>query len=253
MLESRYFLIGCVVLGFALRLAWMLHAHEKQYADWAWYYERAVGISEGDGYSIRGCPTAWWPPGWPALLALVFTIFEPSETLGKLVNIILYTGIIVLAYKLTVELFRLSRLAAGIVALMLAVYPNHIFYSSLLISETLYTFLTLLGVMLIAGARQKWWIGIFAGIFLGCAILTREQGYPVPLAAALALGWRDWKRGARLPVYKSLAVVHVAVLVTMAPWIARNCVAFHHFVPGSTIPVSIYTSATIRRPPADSV
>ena len=234
-LESRWFLIACLIIAFALRLVWALAMNNEQTNDYAWYFDRGMSIAEGNGYSVDGSPTAFFPVGYPAFLGLLFAIFEPSETLAKLANIILYMGIIVLSAALTRELFK-SRVAAGLTALILTFYPNHIAYSALLVSETLFTFLVLLGVWLIIRAKEKAWIGIVAGIVLGYSALTRQQGLLVPAIAIILFAKHDWKNGLRLPWIKLFVIVHIGMMMTILPWTVRNYTVFKHFVPISLNP-----------------
>lgn len=233
-LESRWFLPACLVLAFVLRLVWVLNAHTSLMTDWKWYYERATDLANGDGFIGRdGLPTAYFPVGWPATLGAVFSVTGPSIFAGQMTNIIIYMGLIVVSYLLAKDLFE-SRRTGALTAFALAVYPNHIGYSSILVCETQYTFLMLLGVLLINRARHRIWVLATAGVVLGLSTLTREQGYLVPLIAAIVFARRDRRLGLPGPWLRSGVVVVLASVLTILPWSIRNYYAFGHFVPVST-------------------
>ena len=233
MVESRWFLPASLALAFALHLGWMLYSDVAQKSDAIWYLARAHALANGEGYVKEGgVPTAYWPPGFPAFLALV-SFIDSSEMTAKLANLALYLGLMVFAYLLAVEAFK-SRAAAGAVALILAVYPTNTIFASIILSETLYTFLTLVSLWLLLKTRTKWWYGIIAGVIFGLATLTREVGWLVPMAAILGWWWHDRLTG-RLRSFAGLGlIVNVAMLLTIAPWTIRNYVVFGQVVPIST-------------------
>jgi len=136
--------IGWILLGmaFLLRLLWGLWAVGQPAAavlgDSFWYHETAVRIALGRGYlnPFTELPTAAWPPGYPAALALLYAVAGVDRRLGILLN----------AAAGTVTCFCCWRLAralagerAGLAALaLLAFFPSHVFFTSLLLSETLF-------------------------------------------------------------------------------------------------------------------
>jgi len=130
-LNSRRFVPLCVTAALILRLAWVVAVRPEPRHDCAWYYETAVSISSGNGYSIDGRPTAYHPVGYPAFLALLFRLFGCSVTVGALANVALSTGILLISYRCVRILFS-SELTARLTLAILAFHPNHIAYNSLL-------------------------------------------------------------------------------------------------------------------------
>jgi 4-amino-4-deoxy-L-arabinose transferase-like glycosyltransferase len=203
-------------------------------SDADFYYTRAGEIADGLGYlSEDGTPTAYWPPGWPWVLAQAFRIGgESLATLG-----LLNLACAVLTGWLTLDLGR--RLFGGELAgraglLLLALYPNSIGYMPLALTEVFYTALLLAGCWLLV-ARRSMLALAGAGLVFGLAMLVKAQTLViVPLVYAIRLwrapGW--WRRLPRLTA-SGLLVVAVAGLAVL-PWSLRNQAEFGRFVAIST-------------------
>ena len=118
---------------------------------------------------------------------------------------------------------------------MLAFYPFMLFYQGLLLSETLFnTFLVA------AFASLYWWrergfrfdrVFFLTCLLFGLAALIKPTLMVVPpiLIASLTLAIRSFRLTLRVLVLASLA--YAAVL---APWVARNYMLLHTFVPFTT-------------------
>ena len=145
--NHRHFIAYCFFFYFLTRALLIIFVPVEQFSDSAWYYSRAVSISEGLGYSENGLPTAYWPVGWPAALALVFWLFEPTPVVGQIFNLILSC----ITFFLVIELGRIifkSEFTARLAVLLLALYPNNIAYVQSLMSEIFFTTMLLLGCYL---------------------------------------------------------------------------------------------------------
>lgn len=234
LVQSRRFLWICLIVAAGLRLAWVLGFRDlQQTSDFEWYLERARGLAAGDGYSTLGRPTAYWPIGYPLFLSVLFRAFGPSVLVGQLANVLLYTGIILFAYLLALELFR-SRAVAGVTALVLAIYPNHIAYTAVLLSETLFTFLMLLGAWLTLRLATHPRLAPVAGVVWGLTVLTRTPGLVIEaviLSVVLRPGRKMERPAGR---YGPAAVVVLFTLLSLVPYAVRNVAVFHRLVFVST-------------------
>lgn len=232
LLQKRYFPAACFGAAFLIRVVWMLLVDPKPLSDFDWYYARGIDMSLGRGLQEHGVPTAYWPVGYPAFLGALFALFGKSLLVAKIANLLLYMGVIALSYWLAGRLFR-STLTARLTLLILAFYPNHIAYTSLVASESLWAFLMLLGIALLLLPGSRSLMAILSGITFGLACLVRPQLLPVPLIALLLLprGERPRPLGERL---LTLAGVYATILVVLVPWTIRNYRAFGHVVLVST-------------------
>ncbi len=130
-------------VALAVRVAWVLIFQTPPASDAAAYDGLALRLAQGEGYvTAHGTPTAFWPPGYPALLAILYTIFGYSWLAAGLANAFLGAVSVALTYRLAREFLRggLSLAAAGVVAL----FPSHIIaFTSVILTESLHTTLVL--------------------------------------------------------------------------------------------------------------
>jgi 4-amino-4-deoxy-L-arabinose transferase-like glycosyltransferase len=120
---------------------------------------------------------------------------------------------------------------AGAIA---AVFPPLVVLNASLLSEVLFIPLVLAAVLAVLEFRERgrmrW--AVAAGLLCGLAVLTRTNGAPIVLALA-AGAWTVRPLLSRRALVAP-AVVVLATLVTLAPWVIRNSVEFDRFVGIST-------------------
>ncbi len=141
---------------------------------------------------------------------------------------------VLLTYLLGRRLF--SHRVGLVGCLLLAVWPNHIFFTTLLFTEVVFTAILLLALLLFV--RWGWEserpgpVPLLAlGGLLGLAALFRGEAVLLVLALAVALLWvrRDWHRALRFAVLVGLGMLPVVGL-----WTVRNIVVLHSPVVIST-------------------
>lgn len=218
-LQSRYFIPVCLTSSFIIRLLWISLFKIAPTSDFGWYLQRGLSIAAGTGFTADGAPTAFWPVGYPGFLSIIFSIFGGSLFWPKLANIFLYLAIILLIYFFSKRIFQ-NEEAARITVLILAFYPNHIAYSSLLASEILFTLLIVLGALLFIASQKHPWLLIVVGLCLGIATLVKPQAILVPILF-IAIYYKNIKM-----LLKSGAIIYLMLLLTIAPWMVRNYMLF---------------------------
>lgn len=220
--------LGLILLtAFLLRLTWIAYVHpdptDGRFDDTAWYRGAAHFLSRGEGYlnPYAGTPTAGWPPGYPAFLGFVFRLFGEGLAQTYSANLFLSLLTIIVVYAIGLVLFeqRTALVAAG----ALAVWPGQIYFTSLTLSEPLFTFLFTLAVLLmLVVPRASAWRGglvIAFGAVTGLAVLTRGQALlllPMALAAWGLAGYR-WR-----PALAWAMLASSVVVMMLVPWMARN-------------------------------
>lgn len=112
------------------------------------YYILGKAIAQGDGYkqisdpNVR--PNNHYPPGYPALISAVITVFGDNIQAVKLFNSLLFISSVLLIY------FLISHWTNATVAFVAAIFcalNSHIlFYSSIMMSEVPYLFFSLLSI-----------------------------------------------------------------------------------------------------------
>jgi 4-amino-4-deoxy-L-arabinose transferase-like glycosyltransferase len=221
--------IGLIlVVALALRVTWVAFVHpdpvaDGRFDDTAWYRVAAHYFANGDGYvnPFTGTPTAAWPPGYPVALGSVFALFGEGVHQTAALNIALSLATIVVVYAIALRLF--DRPTAVIAASALAVWPGQIYFSSLALSEALFTFLFALGVLLLlavpSARRRRLPLIAGFGAVVALAALTRGQALLlIPLAVlAWALAGIRWKAAIGWGILAAFVTA-----AALAPWVIRN-------------------------------
>jgi 4-amino-4-deoxy-L-arabinose transferase-like glycosyltransferase len=228
-LRSPLFVPVCLLVAAVLRGVVILVPVE-QTSDFDWYFGRAAAIGRGEGYHHDGVPTAFWPVGWPAALGLLFAATGTSALAGKLANLAMGMAACWMAADIARRHFG-GREVAGLVALIMAAYPNQVAYVPLLSTEIFYQALLLGAVLLLMRERPA--CDLACGLLLGVATLTKTQTLPMPglllLAVILLEGRATLARRLR-----TLLRVYAVLLLVVAPWSYRNWTVLHEVVPVST-------------------
>ncbi len=237
--RSRQFLaLGSILLvAVGLRAAWLAYVNvdpnDGRFDDTLFYYNGANLLARGFGYVAPfggGEPTAQWPPGYTALLALVYLLGAKSLIAVKALNVGLAMVSIVLTYLLASRLF--DRNVGLVAALLLAAFPSYVYLSTLVLAENLFMPAFLLAVLLMVhwgtGGRQPTALQSLAvGGVIAFAGLVRAEGLWL-LAPALGVwlvAFHGWVRAARQVLF-----VLVGVAVILTPWTVRNAIQLDSFV-----------------------
>jgi hypothetical protein len=214
------------------RLAAVLGLPVEQSSDMSWYHARALELLDRGSYSENGVPTAYWPVGYPAFLAGVLALGGRSVLVGQLANVALSLLCVVLLYRWSLARFASARVA-GVAALLLALYPNHVGYSVGLYSEPLFTAM-LLGICLLArpdaGAARI----AAAGLLAGLATLVKAQTMLLGPVLLLVLCWGGWSLASLRGAIGRAALATLVMVAVLAPWTYRNAVVMGKAVPVST-------------------
>lgn len=146
--QRRWWLL---LVGTALvaQLVWIvsLGPREPRF-DESQYVLRARNLAAGKGYTDEaGRSDAFWPPGYPAVLSVCYRMFGDSRSVGIGLQVVLAIATSVLISVLGTAAFgmRIGRPAA----FLLAVYPTHVFYATLYLTEPLFTLLVTAAVLLL--------------------------------------------------------------------------------------------------------
>lgn len=177
------------------------------------------------------------PPGYYYFLAAIYALFGHDYLAVRIVQAAVDTLTCLLVYSLAKEAFGATAgFLAGLVA---AAYPPLIFYTGVLLTETLTTFVLTAAMWLLlrlARGEQRWrylWV-VLAGLLLGFTVITRSvflvtAALLLVWVLILAEGWQGWPSAVRLTL---CFVVPIALLI--APITIRNWRIHGRFVLIST-------------------
>ncbi|MBM3989119.1 MAG: hypothetical protein FJ294_14320 [Planctomycetes bacterium] len=211
-----WLLLGFIAL--AVRLLWVVAMRDRlPRFDEVFYLGHAEALADGRGYvDPQGREAAYWPPGFPALLAVAYRVFGHAEVVGVFVQ-----GALGIASCFLISFIGTRMYGAGVgrlAAVGLALYPTHVFYTTLQLTEPLFAFLLLVATALVAKPSRA--VGAaFGGAVLGLATLVRPSGVLFPFSLLVARPRTLW--GSRAG--RACAVVVVAAsLVVITPWVLRT-------------------------------
>lgn len=203
--------------------------------------------------------TAFWSPGYPFVLAPLYTLFGPDDRIAKGANAvagaltvipIFFVGRCVGRRRTTTMLASNSNDGVGLLAAFLfGVAPSLVFWTASLFSESLFTLgiAVTLATALWAAERRSLPAYFVVGIMLAATALVRAQGllFAVPVVVLLwppnAMGTPDaasdatldgdaarrraWLRGALETTVRIAVPLLAGMALLIAPWAIRNEIA----------------------------
>jgi 4-amino-4-deoxy-L-arabinose transferase-like glycosyltransferase len=221
--SSRQRLGAILVAGLTLRLVILAMTGQLglQIVDERHYHVLATSLVEGRGLATDSGLTSLRPPLYPTLVAGLWAV-TGSRSL-QVVRAV--QGLVGLATAVLVYFIgrRLYDERAGLVAAAItAFYPALVLANSLLLTETVFTFLLTACVAAVVTLlqRPRPWVAFATGVLLGLAALTRSVVWPFPLVLAPLMAWCiPTTVPRRLACCALLVAGYVAVV---APWAVRN-------------------------------
>jgi len=235
-------LAALLLAAFVVRLGWAMFSqvdvrHEFLY-DSSSYDLFARHIIQGKGFTgYLGEPTAYFPPGYPAILGATYLIFGDKLVVAWALNAFLGALTCLVVYALAARLY--SRRIGLWAAALLTFFPGQIAAAAVTMTEVAFSFLFTVAIALFVrwtdeDVPTRRWFGL--GLLLGAASLVRGVALPfvvVPFACWLGLvGWRT--------AIRRTSVVVLGVALVVLPWTARNWI-----VMGSPILISGDGSAAL--------
>jgi 4-amino-4-deoxy-L-arabinose transferase-like glycosyltransferase len=217
-----------VVVGAALRVAFSPGAPVLVHGDSYQYFRPAHALITGDGFPLP----LKRPPVYPVFMAGVGSLL--GQDLRHLTTVQHLLGVATGALVYGVGRLTFGRAVGLLAGLATVLSGGLLIYEHYILSEAVFTFLLVLGVLLyLLGVRRGggWW-GAAAGVSIALAALTRPHAQALLLLApvAVVLCCRRWCPTVRLTVVAVLAAG--ALLV---PWMARNQIVHGSFtVAGSS-------------------
>ncbi len=222
--------VGVFILTLLISGSLSLISGEKlRFYDEREYQGIALRLLENGTYTNQNNKlSAFRPPGYPAMLAGVYSIWN-STLATKLTNAVAlaFSGLL-----LGVMVERVVRGAGLIAAGTVAVYPLFVFASTTLYPQVIGLLLLSLAMLLMLSPNRSLWHLIGAGIVFGLLILTISSFLLLVPFIALWLAWQPPRLG-RSSLLQAIVFATVTALIVL-PWTVRNWQVFGVVVPVST-------------------
>jgi 4-amino-4-deoxy-L-arabinose transferase-like glycosyltransferase len=237
MLNQRTWIIVLLIFISALlvRLVILRYNSEILYrGDAIEYLRLGSNLSEGKGFIDHktGLPYAYWPPGWPFVISLVYKIFGQHEIFLRVYQTIVSAFLCLGVFLLAKEVFnvRIGILAALFCTLYPAFLHPQIGFVNLLNDPT-YHLLLVVGLILFFRGEKKTYYYFFSGLILGFNALVKPNGLIVPviLFTILLFQFRFQKAFIR-----NASLITLGFLISVLPWTARNYMVMNRLVLVST-------------------
>ncbi len=202
------------------------------------YLSAARNLASGHGYTdFTGQALTTFPPGYPALVAVINVLGLSIATGARIVNAVSFAAIVILAGALVRRHTSSPFVAVG-TTLLVAVSPAMINVASNAWSEPLFCALVLAFILALedaaAPARPVRSLAL-AGVLVGLAVLVRYAGLSLLIVGSLTLVVSTYREGLRAVSHR-LAVFLGAGIALPALWILRNATSGTRFILGPRVP-----------------
>jgi 4-amino-4-deoxy-L-arabinose transferase-like glycosyltransferase len=192
------------------------------------YRGLANNLVEHGTFSFHGHATAYVTPAYPLFLVLL----RPIGTSTLFLAVVqCFLGAFTVGLLADTARRLAGPIAGWVAGLLAAGYPHLIFWTGYVLTETLFVCLVALAVwvtvVLLQRDESPAWLPVSAGAAYAAAGLARPEifGFAVLLGLA-GLASKRWRFAAFLGF--------VGLVLLWSPWVLRNAVTLHAFVPAST-------------------
>lgn len=240
------------LLGLAIRIGWGLYQPGDPQSlaalpDQLEYLTLGSNLLHGKGLQFvdprfEQTIFAYRLPGYPAFVALC----GAHITTVRMIQAVIDSLNILAAWLLVRRLVGSRQQAAGLIAALLVSFnPYLIYFSGLILSESLFTACLFWSILLLVprdGASGRWrWIG--ATLLLIAGVYIRPSGLLLPILLPLVAIWAGWAISTQLSANyrpgRSYRFYHLAaatlfctamLLIALFPWAYRNSKMLGHYI-----------------------
>ncbi len=214
-------------LAIFLRVLWACFVAVDPVGDSVVYDQFALSIASGNGYAWPdGSTTVYWPVGTSAIYGLLYYFFGQSYHAVAIFNLIIGTMIVVLTYGVAKQ--HLSERVASIAALLVAVWPILIQFTTIHASELFFIFLVLAALYTWGNQRIP---PIVRAIFWGALICAATYIRPTALPLLGLLPLLQWfKKESIGTCLTAFITATLSAAILFSPWVYRNYQHFGQFV-----------------------
>lgn len=232
-LSDKRTLILIVLAGIALRAGWALYFPAPLRSDPATYFELAAKLYHHGAYQDGRGDYAYWPPGYPFFLYGTFLLLGDHRWVPPLANLVLYVAMAAATWRLA--LLAGGRYAAGLALLILSIWPNAVFSTSIASKELwLATLLSVALAFYVSSSVHRGWYSLayasLAGLALGFGCLTQPSLLMLPVVFML---YEYLRRSPPRAAVGRIALLLLGTALIVSPWTTRNYARL-----GAVVPVS---------------
>lgn len=207
-----------LLLAIGVRVWWALASNSLPFSDFKRYFDIAAEFARTGNLSHFGHPYVFQSPGYPLFLGILFRVFSPEVLVGKVANAVLAALALIVFWKV-LERQSITPLARVLALVVAGFYPPMITFVSVLGQEMLAIVLVVMILLLVKRG------GFLLGLCCGLLTLTRPQFTLLPFClVGLGFVWKWYSK-------QACALLLAGFALAMMPWIVRNWLLFHEFIP----------------------
>jgi hypothetical protein len=236
-------IVGCIARLAMFPFAHLTHPKLLEYGDIARLLVRGKGYSYlwsqyiGHDFIL---PSAYMPPGQVMIQALGLLLFGDTligHAFIFLEEVAIGTVFVYAMWRILSILFSDKRIV-HFGTWLSAIYPSFVFavssfgvLTAVLTVSALFFLALLEFTSLLREHRPTRWPAIAVGLLAGTLTLFRSEAYLLVFLVIVICFW-PYRRTPRIA--RSLSIVCASFLLVVAPWITRNAITLHKFIPAST-------------------
>lgn len=234
-MKHNKIIIFVVVLSIFICISYSFYFHIRPIVDAAAYDKIAVNLVLGNGYREQiALPltndTAMVRAGplYNFFLAGIYFAFGHRYGVVWIIQALLHGLTALFIYLICKNIFEHKGEIIGIIAAVLfAFHPDLIEISAMLMTETLYLFLTVITISLFVYLYKKptYLTAAFLGLSFGLAYLTRQTViFFIPIFLYFFY---------RQKLLKYFLIFVFASIFILIPWVVRNYIVYQKFIPAT--------------------
>lgn len=214
--ENRVLFIICI-LGCCIRVVYAItQGDELVFPDEERYWCQINNLLESYTFYCKTSYAHDMP--FAAVIMAVFLKVSGAGLLALRLFLALISSILIYIVAKFTKLFSENPIAPVLAGAIVAVYPFFIFYSSLILSESIFTLISMGYFYYVFKAAKDDWV--YLGVLSGLGYLTRPTllfFYPIIWIWLMVVGKFSAKR---------IALIITLTMVVISPWLVRN---YKHF------------------------
>jgi 4-amino-4-deoxy-L-arabinose transferase-like glycosyltransferase len=202
------------------------------------YNQIAKSLDQGHGYRVEPTmgKTLLREPGYPLLIAAVYKVAGYGDQGPRVVCVLLAFVSALILLRLTQKITG-DKAIALMAALLFLLYPWSLMAEARAGNEMPCILGMLLFMLLLYRAAEEGRLLLYgvAGLLLGATALVRSEVllFPLFLLPYFLITSKGW--GGRSKALVRITVLAAGTVTAMSPWILRNYLLVHKFVPTATL------------------
>lgn len=225
-----------LLLGFVVTLSYAFYFHIKPSVDAKAYDSIAWSMVQGTGYTETTSPLpdsaiGRLGPGYEFFLAAIYWVFGHQLWVVWIIQSILHTASAFIVYRLIRRLYfndnseKFAVLGAGFYIFFIDLLE----FPAMLLTETLYLFLVLLGINFALSMWEKPALRnvLATSALFTLALLVRP---PVTILMLVAIGFLMSRQ-----LWRYAVIFAVTAVIMLTPWTVRNYLKYQRFIVTSAI------------------